>query len=75
MLAEKQDSVAVHLASKLQDHGDMRSPHICLEKRVVDVHSRTELKQAARSVASVAFEASDVKLFPSTSLGTGICRK
>ena len=64
MLAEKQDNVVVNLASKLQDYGDTRPPHICLEKRVVDVLSRTELKQAAKAVIPVAFEASDVKLLP-----------
>lgn len=45
MLVEKQEDVVVNLASKLQDHGNMRSPNICLEKRVVRVPSRTELNQ------------------------------
>lgn len=56
MLVEKQEDVVVSLASKLQDHGNMRSPNICLEKRVVGVLSRTELKQTAKTVIPVAFE-------------------
>lgn len=32
MLAEKQDNVVVNLASKPQDHGDMRSPQYMLGK-------------------------------------------